>query len=108
MLGHAWHAWQLKDYPEHRSLIPMSLTEVAGILMGEQLLSFLLNKSESQEDKFYFLWQQMKYATNYLLNIPVRFEFEKNLLSSKKRGNLTALDLNKSMEKVGRNGMEMK
>ncbi|WP_304400042.1 hypothetical protein [Turicimonas muris] len=99
MLGHAWHAWQLKDYPEHRSLIPMSLTEVAGILMGEQLLSFLLNKSESQEDKFYFLWQQMKYATNYLLNIPVRFEFEKNLLSSKKRGNLTALDLNKSMEK---------
>ncbi len=54
MLGHAWHAWQLKDYPEHRSLIPMSLTEVAGILMGEQLLSFLLNKSESQEDKFYF------------------------------------------------------
>ena len=52
--------------------------------MGEQLLSFLLNKSGKPGRQVLFFMAANEICNKLPPNIPVRFEFEKNLLSSQK------------------------
>lgn len=85
-LGHAWHYWLMRDICALHQRPPMSLAECASTF-NEALLRDHLRKSSS-DNKFCFdiLWQELKSAANFMLNIGVRFEFESAFLKARQNG----------------------
>ena len=85
-LGHAWHYWLMRDICALHQKPPMSLAECASTF-NEALLRNHLRKSSS-DDKFCFdiLWQELKSAANFMLNIGVRYEFESAFLKARQNG----------------------
>ncbi|MHA7001174.1 M3 family oligoendopeptidase [Aeromonas schubertii] len=96
-LGHAWHNWLVRDLPLCQRAYPMTLAESASI-MGETLVrEALLARCDGDDERLAILWQASRSAVTFLLNIPVRFEFECALVAGRRRGSLDAAELDRLM-----------
>ena len=83
-LGHAYHSWVMRDLPDSQKDYGMSLAETASTF-GETLVrDALLRQSKSLQARLDMVWAEMRAMTSFMLNIPARFTFEKNLCEGRK------------------------
>ncbi|NUN06774.1 MAG: M3 family oligoendopeptidase [Bdellovibrio sp.] len=92
-LGHAYHSWVMRDLPLAQSGYPMTLAETASIFFETVLHDSLSEKADSQEAKVESSWGEVSEAVSLLLNIPARFEFEKNFYEQRQKRSLSADEL---------------
>ncbi len=89
-LGHAWHAWVMRDIPFSAKQYPMTLAETASIFAETLVRQALLQRAGTDQLKRDILWQEAESAAALLINIPARFEFEKNFVEARKNGKVSA------------------
>jgi oligoendopeptidase F len=101
-LGHALHAWVMRDLPRSQTSYGMSLAETASTF-GETLVrDSLLAQSESTQERLDIMWEEVSAFTAFLLNIPTRFEFEKNFYEARERRPLRPQELKDMMSDAWR------
>ena len=97
-VGHAFHSHAMRDLRPFSRLYPMTLAESASTF-GEMILAdgVLGDASISLAHKALLLDMQIGHASIYLLDIPVRFEFEKALYEERAGGELSLTRLKELM-----------
>ena len=88
-LGHAFHNWVMRDMPLVRSEYPMTLAETASIFAENIVRDALLEKAENDRDKLMMLWEEAQATLALMINIPVRYEFEKAFYEQRQQGEFT-------------------
>ncbi|MEE2789440.1 MAG: M3 family oligoendopeptidase [Myxococcota bacterium] len=90
-LGHAYHNHVMKDMRYTARLYPSTLAETASIF-AEQLLGDALIDDPASTPllKLHVLSARLQEACVYLLNIPMRFEFEEAFYERRESGPLSA------------------
>ncbi|MGZ3784319.1 MAG: M3 family oligoendopeptidase [Bdellovibrio sp.] len=94
-LGHGFHAWVMRDLPFSQCHYPMTLAETASIFAETVLHDVLIEEATTKEEKIEFSWSEIENASSLLLNIPARFEFEKNFYELRLKRSLSADELSK-------------
>lgn len=88
-VGHAWHSSRLRGERALCSAYPMTLAETASNFAEMLVLKNLLQDSSPSLREF-LLDQSVLRVSTYLLNIPMRFEFECRMHEERADGELTA------------------
>ena len=92
-LGHALHFWVMRDLPETQRQYGMSLAETASTMGETAVRKALLGKASSDVEKLDIMWEELSAFTTFMLNIPTRFEFEKNLYDKRRDRPLSPKEL---------------
>jgi oligoendopeptidase F len=92
-LGHAFHNWVMRDMPLCQTRYPMTLAETASIFAENVVRDYLLEQVANREEKLEMLWEELSSCYALMVNIPVRFEFEKRFYEQRNEGELTASQL---------------
>ncbi|MEZ9999327.1 M3 family oligoendopeptidase [Vibrio lentus] len=92
-LGHAFHNWVMKDMPLCQTRYPMTLAETASIFAENIVRDHLLKQAQTRNEKLEMLWEELSSSLALMVNIPVRFEFEKAFYEQREKGELTAKQL---------------
>lgn len=102
-VGHAWHSCVLRPARSYASSYPMTLAETASNF-GEMILlgGLLSDPNLSPAMKSYLLDQEMLRAHAYLINIPMRFEFEKQFYTERAEGEVPVTRLRELMSNAQR------
>jgi len=93
-IGHAWHSHVLKGLRPFAQDYPMTLAETASTFAEKLFMHGMLqdpNLTESQ--RAFLLDQDCSNAGSYLLNIAMRYEFEKEFYTRRRDGELSAKEL---------------
>lgn len=96
-LGHAYHAWVLKDQPLFLQDYPMNLAETASTFAEAVLAEERLKRADSRGEKLSILDHMLSDAVAYLMNIYARFLFEDRMHVERASGELTAARLSELM-----------
>ncbi|RTZ14449.1 M3 family oligoendopeptidase [Vibrio aquaticus] len=88
-IGHAFHNWVMRDMPLCQTRYPMTLAETASIFAENIVRDYLLEHVSSREEKLEMLWEELSSCYALMINIPVRFEFEKRFYEQRANGELT-------------------
>jgi oligoendopeptidase F len=96
--GHAFHGYIVRDVRPYGRIYPMTLAETASTF-GELVLTngILNDPSTNDQQKAMMLDSEVGHGAVYLLDIPVRYEFEKALYEERKHGELSVTRLNELM-----------
>ena len=89
MYGHAWHFWLQRELPAQERKIPRALMEVAGHFFALLLFEEIQEKAASTEEKLEALWQELTFISNYVINMGVRFDFERSFFEERRKGVLS-------------------
>lgn len=92
-LGHAFHNWVMRDMPLCQTRYPMTLAETASIFAENIVQDYLIAKAQSDEEKLEMLWEELSSVLALMINIPVRYEFEKAFYQQRSEGELSADEL---------------
>jgi oligoendopeptidase F len=98
--GHAFHSWVMRDLPTPELEYPMTLAETASVFAETTVRDSLIKKAKTREEKIEFAWANIESATGFLLNIPVRYEFEKAFYEKRGERSLTADQLAELMDQT--------
>jgi oligoendopeptidase F len=99
--GHAWHSCVLRPKRSFASNYPMTLAETASNFGEMILLSGLMNDPGLTPGmRAYLLDQEMLRAHAYLINIPMRFEFERAFYAERKAGEVSVTRLRELMSQA--------
>lgn len=102
-VGHAWHSCVLRPARSFAANYPMTLAETASNFGEMILLGGLMNDPAITEaTKAYLLDQEMLRAHAYLINIPMRYEFEKAFYSERAAGEVSVSRLSELMSEAQR------
>ncbi|MFN7343804.1 MAG: M3 family oligoendopeptidase [bacterium] len=102
-VGHAWHSCVLRPARSFASSYPMTLAETASNFGEMILLNGLMNDPGLTEaTKAYLLDQEMLRAHAYLINIPMRYEFEKAFYTERAAGEVSVSRLSELMSQAQR------
>ncbi|GEP43221.1 M3 family oligoendopeptidase [Brevifollis gellanilyticus] len=102
--GHAWHSCVLRPARSFAASYPMTLAETASNFGEMILLSGLMGDPNITEaTKAYLLDQEMLRAHAYLINIPMRYEFEKAFYTERAAGEVSVSRLRELMTEAQRN-----
>ncbi len=102
-VGHAWHSCVLRPARSFAANYPMTLAETASNFGEMILLSGLMNDPGITEaTKAYLLDQEMLRAHAYLINIPMRYEFEKAFYVERAAGEVSVSRLSELMSEAQR------
>ncbi|WP_413586634.1 M3 family oligoendopeptidase [Bdellovibrio sp. HCB274] len=99
-LGHGFHAWVMRDMSLGEQNYPMTLAETASVFAETVLGDALMTQAKSQEEKIENAWGDLESAMAFLINIPVRYEFEKRFYEARKDRTLSAKELRELMKTV--------
>ncbi|MEJ2133490.1 MAG: M3 family metallopeptidase, partial [Gammaproteobacteria bacterium] len=77
-LGHAFHGWVMRELPEAQQSYGMSLAETASTFGETAVRDALLASAADDHTRFHILWEDCAALPTFVLNIPTRFEFERN------------------------------
>lgn len=102
-LGHAYHNWVMRDLRPWAQRYPMTLAETAStfaedIVLGARLASAALPPAA----RLALLDARLDGAAAFLLNIPMRFDFECALYDARAAGELSPAELGAMMEAAQR------
>jgi oligoendopeptidase F len=102
-VGHAWHTRLLRPARSLAAGYPMTLAETASNF-GEMILlnGLVTDSSLSEGSKRALLDQEMLRAHAYLINIPMRYEFEKAFYAERVRGEVSVSRLCELMQDAQR------
>ena len=101
--GHAWHSCVLRPARSYAANYPMTLAETASNFGEMILLSGLMSDPGLTPGmKAYLLDQEMLRAHAYLINIPMRYEFEKAFYTERKSGEVPVSRLRELMTEAQR------
>jgi oligoendopeptidase F len=97
-LGHAYHAWVMRDLPYGARHYTMSVAETASTF-SELIVSNanLLNVDDDQE-RVGILGNKLNDAATYLMNIRTRYDFERAYFARRAEQQLSADELGQLME----------
>lgn len=76
-LGHALHEWVMRDLPRAQTNYPMTVAETASNFAEMVVSDYIARESTSPRDIIAGAWQSVQDGVAYTLNIPARFEFER-------------------------------
>ncbi len=97
-LGHAYHAWVMRDMRPWARHYPMTLAETASTFAEQVVIdSVLHDEAASTEEKELILDNRLQDGAVFLLNIPMRFIFEKALYEERAHGELSVSRLKEIM-----------
>ena len=96
-LGHAFHAWVMRDLPDSQRRYGMSIAETASTFGETIVRDALLARAETPEGEFDIVWEEATAAVAFLLNIPARFEFERNFYAARAERPQTPDELKETM-----------
>lgn len=96
-LGHAFHAWMMRDMPLAETRYPMTLAETASIFGETVVNSALAAKAQNPSEMLKVSWSDAKEAEAFLCNIPARFTFEKKFYERRAQANLTVAEIKMEM-----------
>ena len=101
--GHAFHGYLMRDIRPYARGYPMTLAETASTF-GEQVLmnGLLDDPAVSDAQKAMMLDVEVGHGAIYLLDIPVRYEFEKAFYEERKSGELSVSRLKELMVETQR------
>ena len=96
--GHAFHGHVMRDLRPYGRIYPMTLAETASTF-AELVVTHGMLQDASIEDaqKAMILDVEVGHGAIYLLDIPVRFDFEKSFYEERKNGELTVSQLKQLM-----------
>ncbi len=102
-VGHAWHSCVLRPARSMAAEYPMTLAETASNF-GEMILlnGLMSDPNLTAQTKAYLLDQEMLRAHAYLINIPMRYEFEKAFYTERAKGELSVTRLGELMNEAQR------
>ena len=101
--GHAFHGYLMRDIRPSARIYPMTLAETASTFGEQVLMNGLLDEpSIGDGQKALLLDIEVGHGAIYLLDIPVRFEFEKAFYEERKSGELSVRRLKKLMAETQR------
>jgi oligoendopeptidase F len=101
--GHAWHSNVLRPARSMAASYPMTLAETASNFGEMILLSGLMgDPALTPGMKAYLLDQEMLRAHSYLINIPMRYEFEKAFYTERATGEVPVSRLSELMSETQR------
>jgi oligoendopeptidase F len=102
-VGHAWHSCVLRPQRSYAIDYPMTLAETASNF-GEMILlnGLMADPNLAPGMKAYLLDQEMLRAHAYLVNIPMRYEFEKAFYTERAQGEVSAARLSELMSQAQR------
>lgn len=92
-IGHAFHNWVMRDMPLCQTRYPMTLAETASIFAENIVRDYLLAQVTSREEKLEMLWEELSSCYALMVNIPVRFEFEKRFYEQRSEQELAPAQL---------------
>jgi oligoendopeptidase F len=97
-LGHAFHNWLMRDMRSWARSYPMTLAETASTF-AEQLVidAALASPHASPAERASILDRRLQDAEVFLLNIPMRFDFEHELYTRRAAGELSVRELKELM-----------
>jgi oligoendopeptidase F len=102
-VGHAWHSCVLRPARSFAASYPMTLAETASNFGEMILLSGLMGDPNlTPASKAYLLDQEMLRAHSYLINIPMRYEFEKAFYAERAAGEVPVSRLSELMAEAQR------
>lgn len=88
--GHAFHSHVMSDIRPYQHFYPMTLAETASTFGEMLLIEGLINDPNiSDVDKVMLLDAEVNHGAIYLMDIPVRYEFEKKVYEERKEGELS-------------------
>lgn len=101
--GHAWHSCVLRPARSFACNYPMTLAETASNF-GEMILldGLMSDPGLTPATKAYLLDQEMLRAHAYLVNIPMRYEFEKAFYEERAAGEVSVSRLSELMSDAQR------
>lgn len=101
--GHAFHSHVMRDIRPYGRFYPMTLAETASTF-GEMLLAegLLRDPATSARDKARVRDAEVNHGAIYLLDIPVRYEFEKKFYEERGEGELSVGRLKELMVETQR------
>jgi oligoendopeptidase F len=101
--GHAFHGFLMREMRPYGRIYPMTLAETASTF-GELVLINAMVDDASASDilKADMLDAELTHGAVYLLDIPVRFEFEKALYAEREHGELVVSRLKELMVQTQR------
>lgn len=101
--GHAFHGHLMRDVRPYGRIYPMTLAETASTFGEQVLMAGLLDDSSvSAAQKALMLDIQVGHGAIYLLDIPVRYEFEKAFYEGRAGGELSVSRLKELMVETQR------
>jgi oligoendopeptidase F len=102
-LGHAYHSFVMRDIRSWGRRYPMPLAETASTFAENLTTTAVLNDPETSSDKKRaILDARLQDAEAFLLNIPMRFDFEHELYTERAKGELSVAQLCDMMTRAQR------
>ena len=77
-LGHAYHAWVMRDLPDSQRSYGMSIAETASTFGETVVRDALRDRADGPHEELPIAWEEASAIVTFVLNIPTRFEFERN------------------------------
>jgi oligoendopeptidase F len=100
-LGHAWHGWLMRDLRTWARRYPMTLAETASTFAENLVIEATLEDPRtSAEERLFTLDARLQDAAAYLLNIWMRFRFERALYEERASGELGVQRLKELMQQA--------
>ncbi|TDI88538.1 MAG: M3 family oligoendopeptidase [Candidatus Dadabacteria bacterium] len=101
--GHAFHSYVMREIRPYSHFYPMTLAESASTF-GEMILTegILEDPSISEAEKTLMLDTEINHGAIYLMDIPVRFEFEKAFYEERQKGEVSVSRLKELMSETQR------
>lgn len=89
-LGHAFHSWVMRDMPLRETRYPMCLAETASTFAETVVRHYLLREAKTPEEKLSILWEEVSAIPRFLINLPVRYEFERQFYEARENKSFSA------------------
>ncbi|WP_216830113.1 M3 family oligoendopeptidase [Alkalihalobacterium elongatum] len=96
-LGHAYHAYVMRDMPNFAQSYAMNVAETASTFAELIVSDAAVQQAESDEEKLVLIESKLGRAIAFFMNIHARFLFETRFYENRKEGLLSANDLNELM-----------
>ena len=82
-LGHAFHAWVMRDLPECQRGYGMAIAETASTFGEATVRDALLRRAKTPAERLAIVWEEAAALTSFVLNIPARFAFERDFYTAR-------------------------
>ena len=82
-LGHAFHAWTMRDLPDSQCEYGMAVAETASTFGESVVRDAMLARAETPAAQLEIVWEEAAALAAFVLNIPARFTFEGGLYEAR-------------------------